>query len=120
MCIRDSEGSAATDVAGIGRAIQEAGLQDKTCVMGTSLPSIASKYLTNGSIDKIFFWDPAIAGKAQDMLAVMLVKGQKIEPGLNLHLTGYENLQPISGTPHAIHGSAWIDVDKSNVAQYPF
>ena len=118
--IKGFEGSAATDVAGIGRAIKEAGLQDKTCVMGTSIPSIASKYLADGSIDKIFFWDPAIAGKAQDMLAVMLVKGQKIEPGLNLHLTGYENLQPISGSPHAIHGSAWIDVDKSNAAQYPF
>jgi simple sugar transport system substrate-binding protein len=114
------EGSAATDVAGIGRAIQEAGLQDKTCVMGTSIPSIASKYLQDGSIDKIFFWDPALAGKAQDMLAVMLVKGQKVEPGLNLHLTGYENLQPISGSPHGLHGSAWIDVDKSNAAEYPF
>ncbi len=118
--IKGFEGSAATDVAGIGRAIQEAGLQDKTCVMGTSIPSIASKYLSDGSIDKIFFWDPAIAGEAQDMLAVMLVKSQKMEPGLNLHLTGYENLQPISGTPHAIHGSAWIDVDKSNMAKYPF
>lgn len=118
--IKGFEGSAATDVAGIGRAIQEAGLQDKTCVMGTSIPSIASKYLQDGSIDKIFFWDPALAGKAQDMLAVMLVKGQKIEPGLNLHLTGYENLQPIDGSPHGLHGSAWIDVDKSNAAEYPF
>ena len=118
--IKGFEGSAATDVAGIGRAIQEAGLQDKTCVMGTSIPSIASKYLEDGSIDKIFFWDPALAGKAQDMLAVMLVKGEKVEPGLNLHLTGYENLQPISGSPHGLHGSAWIDVDKSNAADYPF
>ena len=63
------EGSAATDVAGIGRAIQEAGLADKTCVMGTSIPSIGSKYLADGSIDKIFFWDPAIAGQAQVKLA---------------------------------------------------
>jgi hypothetical protein len=37
-----------------------------------------------------------------------------------LHLTGYENLQPISGSPHGLHGSAWIDVDKSNTSQYPF
>lgn len=118
--IKGFEGSAATDVAGIGRAIQEAGLQNKTCVMGTSIPSIAGKYLTDGSIDKIFFWDPALAGKAQDMLAVMLVKGQKVDPGLNLHLTGYEDLQPISGSPHGLHGSAWIDVNKSNAAQYPF
>ncbi len=118
--IKGFEGSAATDVAGIGRAIQEAGLQNKTCVMGTSIPSIANKYLADGSIDKIFFWDPALAGKAQDELAVMLVKGQPIKPGLNLNLTGYENLQPIAGSPHGLHGSAWIDVDKTNAAQYPF
>lgn len=118
--IKGFEGSAATDVAGIGRAIQEAGLQNKTCVMGTSIPSIVNKYLPDGSVDKIFFWDPAIAGQAQDELAVMLVKGQAIQPGLNLHLIGYENLQPIAGTPHALHGSAWIDVDKSNASQYPF
>jgi len=118
--IKGFEGSAATDVAGIGRAIQEAGLQDETCVMGTSIPSIAGKYLKDGSIDKIFFWDPALAGKAQDKLAVMLAQGEKIEPGLNLELTGYENLQQINGSPHGFHGSAWIDVDKSNAAKYPF
>jgi simple sugar transport system substrate-binding protein len=118
--IKGFEGSAATDVAGIGRAIQEAGLQNKTCVMGTSIPSIVNKYLVDGSVDRIFFWDPALAGKAQDVLAVMLVKGQKIVPGLNLNITGYDNLQPIAGSPHAYAGSAWIDVDKKNAAQYPF
>lgn len=118
--IKGFEGSAATDVAGIGRAIQEAGLQDKTCVMGTSIPSIVNKYLPDSSVDKIFFWDPALAGKAQDMLATMLANGQAIEPGLNLKITGYENLQPLAGTPHAIHGDAWVDVDKSNASQYPF
>lgn len=118
--IKGFEGSASTDVAGVGRAIQEAGLQDKTCVMGTSIPSIANKYIADGSIDKIFFWDPAIAGQAQDELAQMLIGGKDIGPGLNLHLTGYENLQPISNSPHGLHGLAWIDVDKANAAQYPF
>jgi len=114
------EGSAATDVAGIGRAIQEAGLADKTCVMGTSIPSIASKYLSDGSIDKIFFWDPAIAGQAQVKLAEMLINGQTPAAGLNLGLTGYENLVAIPGSPHGLAGSAWIDVDKTNMADYPF
>jgi simple sugar transport system substrate-binding protein len=118
--IKGFEGSAATDVVGIGRAIQEAGLQDKTCVMGTSIPSISNKYLADGSIDKIFFWDPALAGKAQDMLARLFANGGKIEAGLNLHLTGYENLQPIAGTPHAWAGNAWVIVDKANAADYPF
>lgn len=118
--IKGFEGSAATDVVGIGRAIQEAGLQDKTCVMGTSIPSITNKYLADGSIDKIFFWDPALAGKAQDMLARMLANGEEITAGLNLHLTGYENLQRIEGTPHAWAGNAWVIVDKTNAADYPF
>lgn len=118
--IKGFQGSAATDVVGIGRAIQEAGLQDKTCVMGTSIPSLVSKYLPDGSVDKIFFWDPALAGKAQDILAVMLANHQQITPGLNLGLTGYESIQPIKGTPHAWAGSAWVDVDKSNASQYPF
>jgi simple sugar transport system substrate-binding protein len=118
--LKGFEGSAATDVVGIGRAIQEAGLQDETCVMGTSIPSITNKYLDDGSIDKIFFWDPALAGKAQDMLAQLLANGQEITAGLNLNLTGYENLQRIEGTPAAWAGNAWVIVDKSNAADYPF
>jgi simple sugar transport system substrate-binding protein len=118
--LKGFEGSAATDVVGIGRAIQEAGLQGKTCVMGTSIPSLVSKYLPDDSVDKIFFWDPALAGKAQDILAAMIANKQEITPGLNLGLTGYESIQPIAGTPHAWAGSAWVDVDKTNASQYPF
>lgn len=118
--IKGFEGSAATDVAGIGRAIQEAGLQDKVCVMGTSIPSIASKYMQDGSVDKIFFWDPALAGKAQDKIAVMLINGEEVKEGTNLGLKGYESLKKIDGSPHGLHGNAWVDVDKSNLSQYNF
>jgi len=118
--IKGFEGSAATDVAGIGRAIQEAGLQDKTCVMGTSIPSIAGKYLDNGAVDKIFFWDPALAGQAQDKLAVMLAQGKQIRPRLNLGLKGYESIKRIPGSPHGFAGNAWVDVDKKNASQYDF
>jgi simple sugar transport system substrate-binding protein len=118
--IKGFEGSAATDVAGIGRAIQEAGLQNKTCVFGTSIPSIASKYLKDNSIDEIFFWDPALAGIAQDKIAVMLLQGKKIGPGLNLGIHGYTNLKKIPGSPHGLSGNAWVDVTKKNMKQYPF
>ncbi|MGZ4352419.1 MAG: substrate-binding domain-containing protein [Gaiellaceae bacterium] len=118
--IKGFEGSAATDVAGIGRAIQEAGLQNKTCVYGTSIPSIASKYLKDGSIDEIFFWDPALAGIAQDKLAVMLLQGKKVGPGLDLGIHGYNHLTKIPGSPHGLAGNAWVDVTKKNMAQYPF
>jgi simple sugar transport system substrate-binding protein len=114
------EGSSVVDVAGIGRAVRDAGVQGKTCVMGTSLPSVAGEFLDDGAVDKIFLWDPRVAGQAQDKLALMLIKGEKIGPGLDLGLPGYRSLKRIAGTPHGFAGSGWITIDKSNVKQYPF
>jgi simple sugar transport system substrate-binding protein len=118
--IKGFQGSSAEDAAGIGRAIREAGRQDTTCVMGTSSPRTVGSLLTDGSVDKIFLWDPAIAGRAQDELALRLIEGRKVEPGLDLHLPGYRNLRRIAGSPHALHGSAWIDVDRTNADRFPF
>ena len=114
------EGSSVVDLAGIGRAVREAGAQGRTCVMGTSLPSVAGEFLDDGAVDKIFLWDPLVAGQAQAKLALMLIKGEKIAPGLDLGLPGYRSLKRIPGTPHGLAGSSWITVDKSNVKQYPF
>ena len=114
------EGSSVVDVAGIGRAVREAGVQGQTCVMGTSLPSVAGEFLDDGAVDKIFLWDPMVAGQAQDKLALMLVKGEEIGPGLDLGLPGYRNLKRIPGTPRGLAGSGWIAIDKSNVRTYPF
>ncbi len=114
------EGSSVVDVAGIGRAVREAGVQGRTCVMGTSLPSVAGEFLGDGAVDRIFLWDPLVAGQAQDKLALMLIQGKKIGPGLDLGLPGYRDLKSIPGTPHGLAGSGWIAIDKSNVKQYPF
>ena len=114
------EGSASVDVAGIGRAVQELGLQSKVCVMGTSIPSVAGKYLTDGSVDKIFFWDPALAGQAMMKMAALVKSGTPIAAGTNLGLSGYEKLTQSPDNPKAFFGSAWLDVDAKNAAQYPF
>jgi simple sugar transport system substrate-binding protein len=114
------EGSSVVDVAGIGRAVREAGVQSKTCVMGTSLPSVAGEFLRDGAVDKFFLWDPLVAGQAQNKLALMLIKGEKIAPGVDLGLPGYRKLTRIPDTPHGLAGSGWIAIDKSNVRQYPF
>ena len=118
--LKGFEGSSVVDVAGIGKAVREAGLQTRTCVMGTSLPSVAGEFLDDGAVDKIFLWDPMVAGQAQVKLALMLVKGEKIGPGLDLGLPGYRDLKGIPGTPHGLAGSGWITVDKSNAGQCPF
>jgi simple sugar transport system substrate-binding protein len=118
--LKGFEGSSVVDIAGIGRAVREAGRQGTTCVMGTSLPSVAGEFLNDGAVDKIFLWDPVIAGQAQDKLALMLIKGEKIGPGLDLGLPGYRNLKRIPGTPHGLAGSGWIAIDKANVKDYQF
>ncbi len=118
--LKGFEGSASTDVAGIGRAIQELGLQNKTCVMGTSIPSVSGKYLQDGSVKKIFFWDPSLAGEAMMKLGLLEYQHKKISPGLNLNLTGYESLKQSKDNPKLFYGSAWVDVEKGNMSQYPF
>lgn len=115
--VRGFEGSASTDVAGIGLALEERGMNDDTCVVGTSLPSIAAQYLETGAVDMISFWDPAVAGYAMNKLAVMLLEGEEPTDGMDLGLSGYEKVS-IDGK--VIYGQAWVDVTKDNAADYPF
>ena len=111
------QGSAMTDVPGVGRAIQEAGKQDSTVVIGTSLVSVAGKYLEDGSIDMISFWDPAMAGYAMNELALILLEGGAIEDGMSLEAEGYQNLK-LDGK--VLYGSAWVDVTVDNMGDYDF
>jgi simple sugar transport system substrate-binding protein len=88
--------------------------------MGTSLRSVAGEFLNDGAVEKIFLWDPSVSGQALAKLALMLIQGKKIGPGLDLRLPGYRNLKSIPGTPHGLAGSGWIAIDKGNSKQYPF
>lgn len=118
--IKGFQGSAGTDVAGIARAVQEAGKQDSICVMGTSIPSVAKKYLSDGSIDKAFFWDPALAGEAQLAAAQILAEGGTIKEGTDLGVDGYNSLTAVPGISNAFNGNASIIVDKNNVDDFDF
>jgi simple sugar transport system substrate-binding protein len=115
--VKGLQGSASTDVAGIGLAIEERGLADKTCVFGTSLPSIAGQYLETGAVDGIGFWDPSVAGYAMNKLAQMVMAGETVTDGMDLGLPGYEQIK-LDGK--VIYGQAWVNVNKDNMAEYPF
>jgi len=114
------QGSAGNDVPGIARAVQEAGLEDKVCVMGTSIPSVANQYLADGSIDKIFFWDPALAGEAQLQIAKILAEGGKIAAGTDLGIEGYNDLQPMAGYDNVFVGAAQVAADAESAKQFDF
>ena len=115
--IKGFQGSASTDVAGIGRAVEEAGLQDTMCVVGTSLPSIAGDLLTSGAIDAIGFWDPAVAGDACNQIALMMKDGETVGEGTDLGIQGYENLKVVG---KVIYGDAAVYVDATTAKDYPF
>ena len=115
--VRGFQGSASTDVAGVGLAIEERGMNGDTCVVGTSLPSIATQYLDTGAVDMISFWDPALAGYAMNTVAVMLLDGKEPTDGMDLKVTGYDKVK-LDGK--VIYGQAWVDVTKDNAKDYPF
>lgn len=115
--IKGLQGSASTDVAGIGLAVEERGIGDKTCVFGTSLPSIAGQYLDTGAVDGIGFWDPSVAGYAMNKLATMVMNGEAVTDGMDLGLDGYNKIK-LDGK--VIYGQAWVNVNKANMADYPF
>jgi len=115
--IKGFQGSASTDVAGIGRAVEEAGLQDVVSVVGTSLPSIAGDLLDSGAIDAIGFWDPAVAGAACNQIAMMHQAGETVGEGTDLGIDGYNSLKAVG---NVLYGDAAVYVDASNADQYPF
>jgi len=114
--IKGMQGSASTDVAGIGLAVEERGLEDDICVFGLSLPSIAGQYMETGAVDGIYFWDPKLAGEAMNRLAVMLLEGKEVGDGLDLGIPGYENLQQEG---KVLYGDASVKVTVENMADYP-
>jgi simple sugar transport system substrate-binding protein len=121
--IKGFQGSASTDVAGIGQAIEEAGLQDQVTVVGTSLPSIAGDLLypvegkETGAIDAVGFWDPKLAGYACNQIALMMLNGEEIGDGIDLGIPGYESL---SAQGNVLYGQGQVYVNAENADQYPF
>jgi simple sugar transport system substrate-binding protein len=116
--LKGIQGSAATDPAGAGLAVEEMGLQKKVSVVGTSLVSVSRKYLQSGATDIISFWDPADAGYAMNKLAVMVLEGKKVKTGSKLGIPGYNSVKLVRGK--VVYGQAWVDVTKNNMNKYNF
>jgi len=117
--LKGIQGSGMPDAAGAALAVEEMGLKGKVKIVGTSLVSVAGKYLQSGSLDMISFWDPADAGYAANKLAYMILEGKKkqLKDGLDLGAKGYDQLK-LDGK--VFYGKAWIDVTKENMDQYDF
>jgi simple sugar transport system substrate-binding protein len=120
--IKGFQGGSAIDVIGIGRAVEEAGLVGKVCVVGLGLPKDTSKYLESGAVQSISFWDPKDAGYVMNKVAHLVLEGKEITDGMDLGVPGYNKVTVTQGPGKGIivTGQAWVDVDKTNYGKYPF
>lgn len=120
--IKGFQGGSAIDVIGIGRAVEEAGLADRTCVYGLGLPKDSASYLQSGAVDGISFWDPKDAGYVMNILAQKVLNGEEIAEGADLGVPGYNSVSVSKGPGEGmiVRGQAWVDVTRDNVNDYPF
>ncbi|TCT27907.1 substrate-binding domain-containing protein [Martelella mediterranea] len=95
--IKGFQTSAGNDVLGVGRAIEEAGLAGKVCLVGTGLPAPSAPYLESGAITAIGFWDPMKAGMAMNAAAQKLLAGEEIVDGMDLGVDGYHSITVTKG-----------------------
>lgn len=114
--------SAGNDVLGIGRAIEEAGLAGKVCLVGTGLPNPAAPYLDSGAITAIGYWDPQKAGIAMNTIAKMLLEKKELKSGMDLGVEGYHNVtvKPGAGKGVLVTGNGMVLDDKSTYKAHLF
>jgi simple sugar transport system substrate-binding protein len=113
-------GAASTTAPGAGLAVEEAGLQGKINVVGTSLVSSCGQYLKSGATKMIFFWDPADAGYVMSKMALTILNGGKVTNGMDVGVKGYEKIKQDPKSPKVFFGQAWVDVTKDNMGQFNF
>ena len=120
--LKGFQGAASSDVIGIGRAVREAGAQNRTCVFGTGLPSRTRALLDDGSVKGIGFWDAKDAGLAINEVARRLLAREPLSDGMDLGVPGYRrvSVRPGAGRGVVIVGDAALFADRSNHAIYPF
>jgi simple sugar transport system substrate-binding protein len=114
--------SAGNDVIGVGRAIEEAGLQGKVCLVGTGLPNPSAKLLDSGAITAIGFWDPKDAGLAMNKVAKLLLEKKPLTNGMDLGVKGYEKVTITKGAGNGVLmvGNAMVIADKATYKNYLF
>jgi simple sugar transport system substrate-binding protein len=120
--IKGFQTSAGNDVLGVGRAIDEAGLSGKVCLVGTGLPTPSADLLESGAITAIGFWDPKNAGMAMNAVAKLLVQGKPVTDGMDLGVEGYNKVTVGKGAGKGllVVGNGMVLVDKATYKERLF
>jgi simple sugar transport system substrate-binding protein len=120
--IKGFQTSAGNDVLGVGRAIDEAGLSGKICLVGTGLPNPSADLLESGAITAIGFWDPQKAGMAMNTIAKLLLEKKELTDGMDLGVPGYEKVSVKQGAGKGllVVGNGMVLADKATYKDFLF
>ncbi len=120
--IKGFQTSAGNDVLGVGRAIDEAGLSGKVCLVGTGLPNPSADLLESGAITAIGFWDPQKAGMAMNAVAKLLLEKKEVTDGMDLGVEGYNKVSVRQGPGKGllILGNGMVLADKATYKEHLF
>ena len=120
--IKGFQTSAGNDVLGVGRAIDEAGLSGKVCLVGTGLPNPSADLLESGAITAIGFWDPQKAGMAMNAVAKLLLAKKEVTDGTDLGVEGYNKVSVKQGPGKGllILGNGMVLADKATYKEHLF
>jgi simple sugar transport system substrate-binding protein len=120
--IKGFQTSAGNDVLGVGRAIDEAGLSGKVCLVGTGLPNPSADLLESGAITAIGFWDPQKAGMAMNTIAKLLLEKKELTDGMDLGVPGYEKVSVKQGAGKGllVVGNGMVLADKATYKDFLF
>lgn len=115
-------GSASTDIPGIAKAVAEAGLSGKVCIVGTSVPSLTKQYVMAGTIYRVFLWDASKTAQAVMNGALMMLQGKTVGAGTDLRVPGYTDIVSCGAgaVKNCYQGDAILVLDKSNIGRYNF
>ncbi len=100
---------------GAAQALTEKGLAGKVTVVGTVIPSQASPYLKDGSMQQGFIWNPADAGYSMVWLAKYVLDGGKVETGLEIPGIGKLTVNGI-----VVNANKILDITKDNADSLGF
>lgn len=120
--IKGFQTSAGNDVLGVGRAIDEAGLTGKVCLVGTGLPNPSADLLESGAITAIGFWDPQKASMAMNAVAKLLLEKKEVTNGMDLGVEGYNKVTVKKGAGEGllIVGNGMVLADKATYKEHLF
>lgn len=110
-------GGSMSGTQGLGLAIDEMGVGDRISATGTCIPSVDGEYLESGALNSSSFWDPAGAGYATNKVALLALKGEAIENGMDLGYSGYSEIVLVD---NVVYGNDLITATADNMADYPF